>query len=57
MTREEILKNWTIVEVAAPRKGEFFMTVKNFDPKGNSYGISQAPRDMKYVALSILEKR
>lgn len=56
MTREEILKNWKIVDVAAPRKGEFFMTVTNFDPKKNSYGIGQASRDMKYVACSILEK-
>lgn len=59
MTRDEILKSYKIVGVAAPRKGQLIMTVRNC-VKEAAYGghdVVKVSTNWKNVFATILEKR
>jgi len=57
VTREEILKNWTIVEVAAPKKGQFFMGCPNVNPNQDQYTVVECSKTFRRIFCSILKKK
>ena len=57
MTYQEILAKYTLGDVRPPRKGDLFLTRKNYDPKGDSYDVLRANHSMKVVYCRILIPR
>jgi hypothetical protein len=57
MTYQEILAQYTLGDIRPPRKGDLFLARKNHDPKGDSYNVLRATRNMSVVYCRILTPR
>lgn len=57
MTREEILNDWTVIDIATPKRGQFFISTPNHNPNRDKYSVVKCSKPFKTVHCTIVEKK